>query len=487
MRENWFAAVGTGVLTLGVLFTLALPYPGLPSVAPAAVGYLAAAAAWAGARSKRRSFAQMAGYLRAAAMAVFYFATIRLCFFGSRPFVPATSMVGELTLTAAVTVNLALGWRWRSPWLTGLALLTGAVTVLAVGTPEFVLLGLTALAAAAATVRHRLNWPAFGICGVIITYATFLLWAVGDPLLGRPLGLIDRPPAVLGALLLWIPILAVGCRDTVPSSTETAAANLGALFNCGAASSLLLVLAWASFGPWLVSTQVATSVVFLGVAIGGWIQRRSRVATFLYAMTGYLALTAAIIRAAGVPQVFAWLALQSLIVIATAIWFQSRLIVVANFAIYVAIVVTYVPLARVETGISVAFGVVALLSARLLNWQRSRLELKTDLMRNIYLICALLVFPYALYHLAPRSLVSAAWIGLAFFYYGMGRVARNSKYRWMGHATLLFTVLDLVVVEINRLSPVFRSLSFLGLGLVLIVASLIFARQRRGSKSSGGS
>src|SRR5262249_12478788 len=145
--------------------------------------------------------------------------------------------------------------------------------------------------------------------------------------------------------------------------------------------------------------HAAASLVYLGLAIAFWRRHASRVATFFYAMTGYAALSMAILKASAMPQVFVWLSLQSVVVVATAIWFRSRLIVVANFAIYVAIVAGYMVLAGRETGISIGFGIVALTSARILNWQKDRLALKTELMRNVYLACAFLIFPYSLAHL----------------------------------------------------------------------------------------
>jgi hypothetical protein len=68
-----------------------------------------------------------------------------------------------------------------------------------------------------------------------------------------------------------------------------------------------------------------------------------------------------------------------------------------------------------------------------------RLELKTELMRNAYLLSAFVVFPYALYHLVPGRYVGLAWVGLALFYYLMNLIVRSQKFRWMGHVTLLFT------------------------------------------------
>jgi hypothetical protein len=169
---------------------------------------------------------------------------------------------------------------------------------------------------------------------------------------------------------------------------------------------------------------------------------------------------------------------QSVIVVGTAIWLRSRFIVVANFLIYLGILASYVLVARGEKGISIGFGLVALVTARLLGWKQERLELKTELMRNAYLVTALLVFPYALYHLVPGAWVGLAWVGAALLYYLLGSVLGNRKYRWMGHATLLMTALYLAIVGIDRLEPVFRTLSFLVLGAVLLVVSLVFTRAR---------
>jgi hypothetical protein len=196
-------------------------------------------------------------------------------------------------------------------------------------------------------------------------------------------------------------------------------------------------------------------------------------------MTGYMALSAAILNATGAPEVFVWLSVQSVVVVATAIWFRSRFIVVANCLIYGATVLGYMVLAEQENGISLGFGLVALVSARILNWQRDRLELKTGLMRNAYLIGAFVVFPYALYHLVPGRYVGLAWVGVALFYYAMNLVVRNQKFRWMGHATLLLTALFVVIVGTGRFGPVDRVLSFLALGTVMLVVSLVFTRLRQ--------
>ena len=79
----------------------------------------------------------------------------------------------------------------------------------------------------------------------------------------------------------------------------------------------------------------------------------------------------------------------------------------------------------------------------------------------------------------PATYVGLAWIGLALAYYGMNLLVRSQKYRWMGHVTLLLTALYLVIVGTSRFEPVYRVLSFLALGTVLLVVSLLFTRLRQ--------
>ena len=120
------------------------------------------------------------------------------------------------------------------------------------------------------------------------------------------------------------------------------------------------------------------------------------------------------------------------------------------------------------------------MTARLLGWKQQRLELKTEAMRNAYLTAVFFIFPYSLYHLVPGAWVGLAWVGAALLYYGLSALLHRPKYRWMGHATLLLTAGYLVVGGLGRLDPLFRNLSLLVLGAVLLVVSVVFTRLRTG-------
>jgi hypothetical protein len=331
----------------------------------------------------------------------------------------------------------------------------------------------------ATTTGRNCNWPAIEIAAVPVVFGAYLLWALGNPLRGGGAHFVTGPVAAPLCLLALVAILALGPWWRGEEPGETPRAGIAALLNCGLGYGAFLLHTVVAFRGGVALLHAVAFVVFLGLAAGFWLRQGSRVATFFYAMTGYAALTAAIFKASAAPAVFVWLSAQSLVVVATAVWFRSRFIVVANFLIYVAVVLGYVFVVQRETGISLGFGVVALLSARILNWQKDRLELKTALMRNAYLIGAFLVFPYALYHLVSAKYVAIAWVGLAVGYYLLNALIQNQKYRWMGHATLLLTTCYLVVVGTRSFEPVYRVLSFLVLGTALLMVSVVFTRLRK--------
>ena len=481
MGQNWLASVGILVLTCGVGFALLLPLAGLPPFAPSLAGFAVAAVLLLLAGRWRTSFELVAGYFRGAGMALLYFSTLRLFFFGATQVLDINSVAGRLLLVGVVSANLAVAVRRKSVWLLGLALCTGLITTVAVGAPYFVFAGIALLLALAAYAVVNHGWPWLLPVVIPAGYLAHFVWLINRPWSGRPLEIVAKPAAGPLFVLAYVLIIALGSFLRRDRSEEDPPTVIAVLFNCGGGYGLFLLAtmgaAPALFGP----AHLLAAAVFLALALAFWRSEASRIATFFYAMTGYMALSVALVKLIPVPNLFIWLSVQSLLVVATALWFRSKLIVVGNFFIYVGIVVAYTAVARNESGISIGFGVVALLTARILRWQQERLELKTEMMRNAYLASAFVVFPYSLYHLVPRAFVTVAWVSVAVAYYLMNLIVHSPKYRWMGHLTLLLTALYVIVIGIFQLSPAYRIGSFLVLGTVLLVVSLIFtmARSRR--------
>ncbi len=482
--QNWFAVVGIFVLAAGLAFTLTLPYASLPPAAPAIFGYVLAAGLFLIAHLWRKSFELLAGYLRGAGIALLCFATLRLFFFGTRHVFSTGDWSGRALLAFVVALNLAIAWRRKSVWLFGVALVTGCAALLAVGAAIFVLPGLLLLTALAVAASVRGGWASVVPAAIGPAFLTYFLWSINDPLLGRKVQAMPGPQAALGFVLACLALFAAGSLLRARRDKEDAVPIAGALLNCGAGYGVFLMHSAAAFQQSFVVAHLAASAVLLLLAVAFWLREQSHISTFVYAMTGYMALSMAIFKATPMPDLFVWLSLQSVLVVATAIWFRSRFIVVANFLIYTSIVLAYMVVAKTENGISIGFGIVALVSARILNVQRERLELKSELMRNAYLLSAFIIFPYASYHLVPAKYAGLAWVGVALLYYGMNLFVRNQKYRWMGHGTLLLTAFYLVIVGVSRFEPLYRNLSFLVLGTVLVAVSLVFTMLRSRRKQA---
>jgi hypothetical protein len=303
---------------------------------------------------------------------------------------------------------------------------------------------------------------------------------MNNPLFGNPLQQLTSPQVNLLFILLYAVIFASGSLVRALPEKEDTFSILNSVFNGFGSFVLLTLLSFTAFRPSFAVWSLVASGSYLALAIAFWIRTSSKYATFVYAMLAYAALSAAIADLSATPDVFVWLCWQSILVLTTAVWFRSRFIVVANFFIYLIVFVAYLGLAGTIGTISISFGIVALLSARILNWRKEKLELKTELMRNAYLASALFVLPYALYHVLPRNYVSFSWLGLALFYFIASRLLNNNrKYRWMALLTTLLTVVYVFVVELVGLDPAVRIVSFLILGVALLATSMIYTRKRR--------
>lgn len=477
--QNWLASVGVLVLTCGVGFALLLPLAGLPPFVPSLAGGVVALVLLALAFRWHATFTLVAGYFRGAGMALLYFSVLRLFFFGAEHVLSVTSVAGQLLLFAIVAANVAIALYRRAAWLTALALLTGFISVVAVGTPGVVFVGVTVLLAVGAWASVTRDWPWLQLFFIPAGYLAHLLWLINRPWQGRSVALASGPAAGLYVILAFLLINAMASLLRRDRDEESLATIVAVLLNCGM-GYLLFVLATmggapAHFGP----AHLAAAVAFLGLALAFWKRVRSQVTTFFYAMTAYLALSVALAKLVPVPALFVWLSAESLLVVATALWFRSKLIVIGNFFVYLGIVIAYMAVAvSAESGISLGLGVVALLTARILRWQQERLDLRTELMRNAYLASAFVIFPWAMYHLVARAWVPVSWVLLAVTYYVMNLVVRSPKYRWMGHLTLLLTAFYMIVIGIFQLAPAYRIASFLLLGTVLLVVSLIFTMVR---------
>lgn len=476
--QSWFAKAGIVVIGIGMALVLTLPFDGITPVIPSIIGVALAAGIYGLSHLWRSSLVLISNYLRGASLLLTFFATLRLYFFGELHALSTGSLWESIPLSAVVALCFIVALRRESRYLSGLAYVTGFIAVMAVDHTLLGFIGLAALAGGASTLHALKGWTSVYLTAIVGTYLTYLNWSLNNPLIGHTPAFVASGFVSLAMPIVLAVMFAAGQLRRTHTEEETLTDGAAAFLNGGGGVAVFLVHALASDAAGIVSWSTAVSVIFLALATLFWVRESSRYSTFIYAMLGYAMLSVAILKAFASPGVFLWLSLQSIVVVATAIWFRSRFIVVGNFFIFITIVAGYLAVSSVEEGIMIVFGLVALASARILNWQQERLALQTVVMRNAYLVLAFAAMPYGLSGMVPQGAIAVAWVGLAIFYYGMNQLIRNQKYLWMAHLTLMLTVLYVLIIGIIQLDAMFRIVSFLTLGVVLLAVSVIYTRRR---------
>jgi len=126
-----------------------------------------------------------------------------------------------------------------------------------------------------------------------------------------------------------------------------------------------------------------------------------------------------------------------------------------------------------------AFGLVALITARILNWKKERLDIKTDFVRNAYLIIAFGIVPYGLYKVLPSEFITLSWIIVAVLYFVVSILLKNVKYRWMAIATFAVSAFYLLLFDLSNVNILYRVIALMFLSIASIIISIIYTSKSK--------
>jgi len=477
--QFWFAKLGIFVFLAGWLIGNTLPYEGFNQVIPVAIGFVTGLAAILAAIFFKNKFPHISGWILGSGFAILYIAALRMHYFS--PVQVVADIVPILVIVYIVSFALILsGIKWGSTYITAFGFSLAYLSALIGDYSILIFLTITLLAIQSAYLKTKLNWTGLFNFTIVTAYLVHLIWFINNPLVGNQLELQINQPINLIFILLYVIVFTLA-YFTSKKYDESLPTAMSFLVNTSMGYGLFLLITILSAPTLSQAYHLLASIIFLGFAILFFTKKSSKVATFYYAMTGYAALSIAIILQFDMPDFFMWLCFQSLLVVSTAVWFRSKFIIVANFIIFILIFLSFLILSGTTSGISISCGIVALLSARILNWKKDQLELKTEQMRNAYLLTALLIIPYSLYQMLPSGFVAFSWIGVAILYYVFSLLLKNVKYRYMSIATYLLTVVYVFVLGITSDETMFKILSFLVLGAALIILSIIYTRNKNKS------
>lgn len=480
--QFWLPRIGIIVFIVGFAILLTLPYKSLPAILPSLMGYLFTAFLFGLAKYWKNSLPHLSDYLTSGGFVSLYLSSMRFYFFGSEKAIDSLTVI-IILLLIVTTIILISAFRKNSANLAGLGITLGFVTAILSDDSFLIFFAITlfSIVVVLFKLKNKTNFILF--YGITLAYLTHLIWFVNNPFLGNTLKTISEPEINLLFILIYVLIFSFAYLFSSKDEQDNYVSASAAMFNSGAGYGLLILITLLTSPSLFSLYHLLAALIFLAIAITYWIKKRNIYSTFFYAMTGYAALSVAIIGQFDRPDYFYWLVWQSLFVVSTAVWFRSKFIIVANFIIYLLIFFGYLIVSELIGGISLSFGIVALLSARILNWKKDQLKLETEQMRNAYLLAALFIIPYAFYHMFPSGYVSLTWIAIAIIYYILSVILKNFKYRWMALATYFLTVIYVFILGITSTDTLWKIISFLVLGATLIIVSLIYTRKKGREKA----
>jgi hypothetical protein len=476
--QFWFAKIGILAFVVGIMFVLTLPHEDLPRFLPAATGIVLSLCFLLIPKIFKSLLPQLSGYIVGGGLVLLFFTSLRIHFLEKDPLIESAG-TALIFLNGVFILSLFIALKRESVYLTNLSIILGYLTAILGENPYYIFAWITIIAAVSVYIKIRYKWETFLSFSIFLAYLTHFIWFINNPLLGHELMFVTG--VKLNIIFPFIYFIIFSLAYTIKRDDE--GEPFTKIFNTASNSIffylLLLGLTIAGNNTEVLGiTFTFASIVFLSFSAFFWLKEKGKLLTFILAMTGYLALSTAIVYEFRIPNAFIWLCWQSLIVISTAVWFKSKFIITANFFIYIIILLFYMLLANGFSYVSLSFGAVALTSARILNWKQETLELKTEQMRNAYLIITLLFIPFVLHNIMPEGYAALSWVGVAVLYYVFSLILENRKYRWMAVLTLLMSIIYISILGLTSGQLIYKIMSFLVLGSVLIAISVLYGRMK---------
>jgi hypothetical protein len=480
--EHGLAWIGSSVLLLGMVFTMLYVNNVFGGTTAFLLGIASAALTFFLAGILKKTLSYMAFMFTISAHLLIYYALLRLHFFTDNPVIGNMWIVLVLLL-ASIAVLFYKADAVKSQLMGFIAYTLLIATALFTDQTQVTLL---LFVLATATVLYFLNrngWDTLLILSIFMVYIGHTLWLIGNPLSGHPVGAVSTPQNNLVYLFLYGILYSVVPFLKQQGKLSAEVSNATVILNSMGFSVLLLLIVLTFYTKSYIWIFAGLSILCLAYAIVLNYKISSRFDSFFYVNFGFMALSIAVYGYADLPGSYLFLAWQSMVVLAIAIWFRSNLIVLMNTALYTVILLAYLITSPPITSYNISFTLIAIVSARILNWQQKRLELKTGSIRNFYLVITYFAMLYTLYNAVPKDYITISWGLAAVAYMIMSAILRNVKYRWLAFLTLVAAVFHLFMFDISKMGVVYRIIAFIFVGLTILGISFYYTRKLKSGKN----
>lgn len=392
-------------------------------------------------------------------------------------------ILGHALVVIVLITLVYLAYRKNSQLLTVLAFLMACVTAVASGNTHFMLPLMLGITLSSISFAIRKGWWTGLIISIFLVYSIFLVWILGNHFLSKSLEVISDHQ--MGYFYLFACALAYSLLGLLPKS-ESLPQNQPfqvILWNGLGFSFIftLMVLSFFSESYSIFFGLIAAFCIIYSVLLqirGTW----KNIAA-MYAIYYFVALSITISGIFHFPLAFVLLTIESFLVVIVALWFRSRFMVIMNTILFAGLLIVYLVTDESLDIANFSFALVALVTARILNWKKQRLEIRTELIRNIFLFSGAAMLLYSLHEAVPQDFVTLSWTLSAVVFFILSVVIRNMKYRWLAISTMVVAVFYLFIVDLSNISLGYRIVALMFIASISLGISIFYSKRQKNKKN----
>lgn len=468
------------LLFCGIFLHLFIQGKGMPMLS-AIIGYSFVGSMLFISHKMLKSFAYLSGLFRIFAQILLFYVTASLHFFFENVLISNAYFALSL-LIIVVVYQIYQAWKLSIEKFAILGLCFLVITAIIGNQSSIFLFLLLAASALSVFLLFKFGWTRLLLLSLFMVYLSFLIWFLGNPIMNSGINVVKDSQWSEYYLLACAAIFSLIFIFKNPEKYSKGAVFSILIFN-GLGFSFIISLMVVSFFKDSYGTLFAFISMFC-ILYSVLLKRYSpwKYAPALYAVYGFVTISITFYGIFDIPMIFLTLSLQSLLVLSMALWFRSKIIVVMNTLMFVTVALVYYFSFESVDIINFSFPIVAIASARIINWQQNRLTLKTQFIRNIYLFILFFSLLYSLKKGLPGEYVTLSWALSATLFFGLSILLKLVKYRYLAIGTLLAASIYLIFVDLATIDLLYRILAFLLLAIISIGISVYYVEISRQKK-----
>lgn len=407
-----------------------------------------------------------------------YYFVLKLHFFEASPVIK-NQLAALFILLVVVGVLFFLAVRRQSQIMSFMVLIMLVFAGIACNSTIITAGIITTAAISALFLYNRFAWSKLYLSSVILIWLGHFIWLLNNPIMGNSFEFISSPG--FSTAFIFITGFVFSLLAFLPKkkniSDEFVIVSIvvnGLIF-----TALLLMMTFTFYLNQYVLLFGTITVFCLIFSVVLKKKSLYDLIASMYVLYGFMAMSVSFYGLYLFPKAYLLFSLQSLLVVSVALWFRSRFMVIMNTLLFLLLMVFYIQNPAHISSTDFSFMLVAFVTARIINWKKERLNIRTELVRNVYLICGFVMTLFSFYYAFPEAYITVSWIFAAILFFLLSRLIKNIKYRWLAIAMVIASAIKLIFVDLSNVDIGYRVLVFLLLALISITVSILYTKYFR--------